>query len=52
MVAICGDVFWKENYPENDEYASNGEALEESRKKVLALADYIIPGHDDIYKAE
>lgn len=51
-VAVCGDVFWKENGPENDPYASRPDLLEESRKKVLELADYIIPGHADIYKVK
>lgn len=49
-VAVCGDVFWKENYPEKDRYASDLEKLEESRKKVLKVADFIIPGHAGIYK--
>lgn len=50
VVAVVGDVFWKENFPEVDEYANNMEQLRESRKKVLEAADYIIPGHADIYK--
>lgn len=52
IVAVCGDVFWKENYPENDLYASDPEKLKESRKKVLNLADYIIPGHGEMYKVK
>lgn len=48
-VAICGDVFWKENYPENDPYAVDAKKLKESRKKVLALADFIIPGHGKMF---
>jgi len=50
QVAICGDVFWKENYPKKDPYASNLKKLAESRGKVIKLADYIIPGHGDIFK--
>jgi len=53
VVAICGDVFWKENYPRNahdDAYASNPEKLEESRQMVLKMADMIVPGHGPIYK--
>ncbi len=50
VVAVCGDVFWKENYPENDEYASDPEALKQSREKVLKLADFIVPGHAGMYK--
>jgi len=51
-IAICGDVFWKENLPEEDEYADEPKKLKESRKKVIELADYIIPGHADIYKVK
>ncbi|MEK7540893.1 MAG: MBL fold metallo-hydrolase [Patescibacteria group bacterium] len=50
VVAVCGDVFWKENYPEKDPYASDDEKLNESREKVKQLADWIIPGHAGIYK--
>lgn len=50
VVAVCGDVFWKENLPEVDEYADDLEKLKESRKKILELADYIVPGHADMYK--
>ena len=49
-IAVCGDVFWKENYPADDHYANNKEKLAASRKKVLEIADYVIPGHGDIYK--
>jgi glyoxylase-like metal-dependent hydrolase (beta-lactamase superfamily II) len=51
-IAICGDVFWKENYPEIDEYADDPEKLKESRKKLLEIADYIIPGHAGMYKVK
>lgn len=44
-VAICGDVFWKENFPKNDPYAQDKKELAKSRAKVLKIADYIIPGH-------
>lgn len=53
IVAICGDVFWKENYPqktEDDVYASNSDKLKESRDMVLQMADWVIPGHGEIYK--
>ena len=52
IVAICGDVFWKEDSPMEDPYADAPKKLIESRKKVLKLADWIIPGHADIYKVE
>ncbi|MEK7203189.1 MAG: MBL fold metallo-hydrolase [Patescibacteria group bacterium] len=50
IIAICGDVFWKKDYPKADPYASNKLKLVQSRAKVLKLADFIIPGHNDIYK--
>lgn len=49
-VAICGDVFWKENFPEDDTYASDKEKLKESRRKILEVADFIIPGHGKMFK--
>jgi glyoxylase-like metal-dependent hydrolase (beta-lactamase superfamily II) len=52
VIAICGDVFWKENYPDNDEYAVDMETLKQSRKAVLEKADYIVPGHGDIFKVK
>jgi glyoxylase-like metal-dependent hydrolase (beta-lactamase superfamily II) len=55
VVAICGDVFWKENYPKTayeDPYASDFEKLEQSRKKIVEVADWIIPGHGDRFKNE
>ena len=51
-IAICGDVFWKKNYPENDPYASDNFLLKKSRQKLLKIADYIIPGHGDMFKVE
>jgi glyoxylase-like metal-dependent hydrolase (beta-lactamase superfamily II) len=51
-VAICGDVFWKENFPQDDPFASDKKKLKESRKKVLAVADYIIPGHGKMFKVK
>ena len=53
VVAICGDVFWKENYPldpHNDAHASNPEKLRESRAMILKAADFVVPGHAGIYK--
>ncbi len=52
IVAICGDVFWRENQPKDDPYASDKEKLQESRKKVLELADWVIPGHGPMFKVE
>ncbi len=53
VVAICGDVFWKENYPRDphdDAFASNPQRLKESRHMILKIADWIIPGHGGMYK--
>lgn len=47
-VAICGDIFWKENYTK-DKYADNEEQLKQSRQLVKEKADYIIPGHGSMF---
>lgn len=62
-VIIAGDVFW---WPDNEEqktdkqsllerqdpYVKDEKALRESRKKILDLAGYIIPGHGEMFKVE
>ncbi|MBT4824075.1 MBL fold metallo-hydrolase [Candidatus Woesearchaeota archaeon] len=50
VIAICGDVFWKKNMPEKDNFANDHLKLNQSRKKILELADYIIPGHGGMFK--
>lgn len=50
IIAIVGDVFWKENQPKEDPYADDPDKLKESRKLVLEKADFIIPGHAGMYK--
>jgi len=50
IIAVCGDVFWRENFPTDDPYASDKEKLGESRKKVLEIADWVIPGHGGMFK--
>ncbi|MBU3896005.1 MBL fold metallo-hydrolase [Patescibacteria group bacterium] len=52
IVAVCGDVFWKENEPVQDVYADNEKELVKSRKKVLMLADWVIPGHGRMFKTK
>ena len=52
IIAVCGDVFWAEDLPEDDPYASDKEKLKESRRKVLEVADWIIPGHAGMYKVK
>lgn len=60
-VAIAGDVFWWVDGEEpnkdfeslinlEDPYVKNEEALRESRKKILEVADWIIPGHGKMFK--
>jgi glyoxylase-like metal-dependent hydrolase (beta-lactamase superfamily II) len=55
VVAICGDVFWKENYPEDpkdDKYASDKKELSHSRELIMKMADWIVPGHGPMYKTK
>ncbi len=52
IVAVVGDVFWKENLPEDDPYASDKEKLKQSRKLVLEKANYIVPGHGGMYEVK
>ena len=62
IVAIAADVFWwtnKENQEvksirsliyKKDPFAQDQIALVNSRKKVLSIADWIIPGHGRMFK--
>ena len=52
IIAVCGDVFWKENFPKDDPYASDKEKLKKSRLLVLSKADHIIPGHAGMYSVK
>lgn len=63
QVAIVSDVFWwsdeEEQKTDNeslmnheDPYVKNKEELMKSRKKVLEIADYIIPGHGKMFKVK
>lgn len=62
-VCIAPDVFWWEDGKQEtdtledllnliDPFATDTTALHESRKKVLALADWIVPGHGKMFKNE
>ncbi len=63
-IVIAGDLFWwlegeeqKTDYKSLMDHKDPGGAkdeklLQESRKKVLEIADYIIPGHGKIFKVE
>ncbi len=45
-IVVAGDVWWHSDFtPQRDPMASDQKTLNKSRQKVLALADYIIPGH-------
>jgi len=61
--AIAGDVFWWEDDEEQktdiksliehiDPAGKNQKVLQESRKKLLALGDYIIPGHGETFRVQ
>jgi glyoxylase-like metal-dependent hydrolase (beta-lactamase superfamily II) len=52
IVAVCGDVFWKEDYPRRDPYATDREKLEESRELLQREADFIVPGHGGLFKTK
>lgn len=52
IVCVCGDVFWKENFPEKDLFATDSKKLAGSRKKILEVSDYIIPGHGKKFKVK
>ncbi|MDD5433234.1 MAG: MBL fold metallo-hydrolase [Candidatus Pacebacteria bacterium] len=61
VVVIAGDVFWwadeekqkidrQSLFEHKDPYVKDPKALQKSREKVLGLADYIIPGHGEMFK--
>lgn len=61
LIAIVGDLFWwsigqKQKIDKEvllnlkDKYVKDKRALLKSRKKVLEIADWIIPGHGKIFK--
>lgn len=60
-IVIAGDLFWWRDNQEpkldkktllehKDPYTKDENALLESRKKILGIADYIIPGHGKMFK--
>ena len=62
-VAIAGDVFWWSDKQKQktdkislmkheDPYVKNKEQLMKSRKEVLEIADFIIPGHGKMFRVE
>lgn len=62
VIVIAGDVFWwvdgKQDTSSNealltleDPFVKDKDALLESRKKVLEISDYIIPGYGKMFKS-
>jgi len=52
-IIVAGDVWWfSDMTPIIDEMALDQKKLEESRKRVLNIADYVIPGHGAMFKVE
>ncbi len=60
-VVVAGDVFWwtEDGEPKKDfeslinledPYVKDEKSLKESRKKILEIADWIIPGHGKMFK--
>lgn len=52
VVAICGDIFWKKDFPINDPYATDKKKLTLSRERVLESADFVIPGHGGMFEVK
>jgi glyoxylase-like metal-dependent hydrolase (beta-lactamase superfamily II) len=61
VVVVAGDVFWWADQEEQktdrknllshkDPFVKDEKALLESRKKVLEVADWVIPGHGKMFK--
>lgn len=55
-VVIAGDAFSDKSYldlsKEPNPMFNDVPKFNESRKKILAMADYIVPGHGDMFKVE
>jgi glyoxylase-like metal-dependent hydrolase (beta-lactamase superfamily II) len=63
VIAVAGDLFWWEDgetrkinranlLVKADPYVKDKAAIRRSREKILAAADYIIPGHGKMFKVE
>jgi glyoxylase-like metal-dependent hydrolase (beta-lactamase superfamily II) len=51
-VVACTHCWWRaDRTPEIDPLAEDGEALEESRSRILAAADTIVPGHGGAFRS-
>ena len=58
-VGIVGDIFWWEDGEEEkidtekkDDFATDMELLIKSRKEVLQLCDFIVPGHGKMFQVD
>ena len=55
-VVVAGDAFpskeWMDPDRQPSEILTDVEKFNESRKKILAIADYIVPGHGEMFKVE
>lgn len=49
IIAIVGDLFWK-GLKDKLVFIENKKILQASQKKILKIADWIIPGHGNIFK--
>ncbi|MEV0649412.1 MBL fold metallo-hydrolase [Phytomonospora sp. NPDC050363] len=52
VVAFAGDLWWRPNGPADDPVAPDRELLRASRRRVLGLADVIVPGHGPAFPAD
>jgi glyoxylase-like metal-dependent hydrolase (beta-lactamase superfamily II) len=51
IIAIAGDLFVKKQV-EKGIFVENQKLWEQSRQKILKLADYILPGHGPMFKVQ
>ena len=50
-VVACTHAWWADGGPRDDPRAVDPVALDRSRRRVLAVADIIVPGHGPAYRA-
>lgn len=51
IIVVAGDVWWHSDLtPKIDPMAQDQKKLEKSRKKILKIADFIIPGHGKMFR--
>lgn len=52
VVAFVGDLWWRPDGPSEDPVAPDRDLLRASRRRVLATADRIVPGHGAEFAAD